>query len=272
VYRIFIYILIEYGDILMRRPVVMGNWKLNGSKAMVRDLISGLDKEIEGLEGVDVAVAPPSLYIDLAERVIAEGSKKIILGAQDTDIQNSGAYTGDTAPEMLKEFGVTHVIIGHSERRDYHSESDEFVAQKFAFLKENGLTPVLCIGETEAQNEAGETEAVCSRQINAVIKTLGVEAFNGAIIAYEPIWAIGTGKAATAEEAQHIHASIRALIAKESTAVAEQLIIQYGGSVKASNAAELFSQPDIDGALVGGAALDAKGFAEIAKAAAAAKA
>ena len=221
---------------------------------------------------MDIAVAPPALYTDLAERVIAEGSKKIILGAQDTDVQNNGAFTGDTSPEMLKEFGVTHVIIGHSERRDYHSESDEYVAKKFSFLKDNGLTPVLCIGETEAQNEAGETESVCARQIDAVIKLVGVEAFNGAIIAYEPIWAIGTGKAATSEDAQRIHASIRAHIATQSAAVAEQVIIQYGGSVKANNAAELFAQPDIDGALVGGAALDAKGFAEIAKAAAAAKA
>ncbi|MDW6002708.1 triose-phosphate isomerase [Vibrio mangrovi] len=256
----------------MRRPVVMGNWKLNGSKTMVTELLSGLNTELEGVTGVDVAVAPPALYLDLAERLIKEGGSKIILGAQNTDVNNSGAYTGDMSPEMLKDFGATHIIIGHSERREYHNESDEFVAQKFAFLKENGLTPVLCIGESEAQNEAGETLAVCARQIDAVIKTQGVEALNGAIIAYEPIWAIGTGKAATAEQAQSIHASIRAHIAKESEEVAKNVIIQYGGSVKADNAAELFSQPDIDGALVGGASLDAKGFAAIAKAAAAAKA
>lgn len=256
----------------MRRPVVMGNWKLNGSKAMTTELIKGLNKELEGITGVDVAIAPPALYLDLAERLIAEGGNRLILGAQNTDLHNSGAFTGDVSPEMLKEFGASHIIIGHSERRDYHSESDQFVAKKFAFLKENGLTPVFCIGESEAQNAAGETEAVCARQINAVIDAYGVEAFNDAIIAYEPIWAIGTGKAATAEDAQRIHASIRALIAQKDAAVAEQVIIQYGGSVKPENAQAYFSQPDIDGALVGGASLDAKSFAAIAKAAAQAKA
>ncbi|MEI8632209.1 triose-phosphate isomerase [Vibrio sp. PP-XX7] len=255
----------------MRRPVVMGNWKLNGSKAMVSELITGLNAELEGVSGVDVAIAPPALYIDLAERLIKEGGNKIILGAQNTDVNNSGAFTGDMSPAMLKDFGASHIIIGHSERREYHEESDEFVAKKFAFLKENGLTPVLCIGETEAQNEAGETEAVCARQIDAIIKTQGVAALEGAIIAYEPIWAIGTGKAATAEDAQRIHASIRAHIAKESADVASKVVIQYGGSVKPENAASYFTQPDIDGALVGGASLDAKSFAAIAKAAAEAK-
>ncbi|WED21660.1 triose-phosphate isomerase [Vibrio sp. JC009] len=254
----------------MRQPVVMGNWKLNGSKEMVTELLNGLKAELAGVTGVDVAIAPPALYIDLAERLI-EGTD-IILGAQNTDVNNKGAFTGDMSPEMLKDFGASHIIIGHSERRDYHNESDEYVAKKFAFLKENGLKPVFCIGESEAQNEAGETEAVCARQINAVIDAYGVEALNGAIIAYEPIWAIGTGKAATAEDAQRIHASIRALIAAKDAAVAEQVIIQYGGSVKPENAEAYFAQPDIDGALVGGASLDAKGFAAIAKAAAKAKA
>ncbi|MCL9783536.1 triose-phosphate isomerase [Vibrio sp. S4M6] len=255
----------------MRRPVVMGNWKLNGSKTMVTELLTGLNEELEGVTGVDVAVAPPALYVDLAERLIEAGGNKIILGAQNTDLHNSGAYTGDMSAEMLKDFGATHIIIGHSERREYHNESDEFVAQKFAFLKKNGLKPVFCIGESEAQNEAGETETVCARQIDAVINAHGVEALNDAIIAYEPIWAIGTGKAATADDAQRIHASIRAHIAKKDAAVAEQVIIQYGGSVKPENAASYFAQPDIDGALVGGASLDAKSFAAIAKAAAEAK-
>ncbi len=256
----------------MRHPVVMGNWKLNGSKEMVAELLNGLNKTLEGVTGVDVAVAPPALYIDLAERLIKEGGSKIILGAQNTDVNNNGAYTGDMSPEMLKDFGATHIIIGHSERREYHAESDEFVAKKFAFLKENGLTPVLCIGESEAQNEAGETVAVCARQIDAVIKTQGAEALNGAIIAYEPIWAIGTGKAATADDAQRIHAAIRAHIAEQNEEVAKNVVIQYGGSVKPENAAAYFAQPDIDGALVGGAALNAEGFAAIAKAAGEAKA
>ncbi|KKD00069.1 MULTISPECIES: triose-phosphate isomerase [Photobacterium] len=255
----------------MRHPVVMGNWKLNGSKEMVTNLLTGLDAALAGVEGVDVAVAPPVMYLDLAQRLISQGNSNIILGAQNVDVNASGAYTGDISPEMLKDFGASHIIIGHSERREYHHESDEFVAQKFAFLKEHGLTPVLCIGESEAQNEAGETVAVCARQLDAVIKTQGVEALNGAIIAYEPIWAIGTGKAATAQQAQEIHAAIRAHIASFSAEVAKNVVIQYGGSVKAGNAAELFAMPDIDGALVGGAALDAEGFAAIAKAAAEAK-
>ncbi len=256
----------------MRHPVVMGNWKLNGSKEMVINLLTSLNAELEGVNGVDVAVAPPALFVDLAERTLTEMGSPIILGAQNSDLNNSGAFTGDMSPAMLKELGASHIIIGHSERREYHAESDEFVAKKFAFLKENGLTPVLCIGESEAQNEAGETVAVCARQLDAVIKTQGVDALNGAIIAYEPIWAIGTGKAATAEDAQRIHAQIRAHIAESSADVAKNIVIQYGGSVKPENAAAYFAQPDIDGALVGGAALDAKSFAAIAKAAAQAKA
>lgn len=256
----------------MRRPLVMGNWKLNGSKAMVTDLIKGLDAQLAGVEGVDVAIAPPVMYLDLAEQLLGKAESNILLGSQNVDINASGAFTGDISPEMLKDFGATHIIIGHSERRQYHEESDEFVAKKFAFLKEHGLVPVLCIGESEAQNEAGETVAVCARQIDAVINTQGVEALNGAVIAYEPIWAIGTGKAATAEDAQRIHAEIRAHIAAKSEEVAKNVVIQYGGSVKPENAAAYFAQPDIDGALVGGAALDAASFAAIAKAAAQAKA
>lgn len=252
----------------MRRSLVMGNWKLNGSKAMVSDLIKSLDTALAGVEGVDAAIAPPMMYLDLAEQLVTKASSKIILGAQNVDTSVSGAFTGDVSPEMLKDFGVSHVIIGHSERREYHAESDAFIAKKFGLLKEHGLTPVLCIGETDAQNEAGETVAVCARQLDAVIDTLGVEAFNGAVIAYEPIWAIGTGKAATAEDAQRIHAAIRAHIAQKSEEVAQKVIIQYGGSVKPENAEGYFSQPDIDGALVGGASLDAQSFAAIVKAAA----
>nr|WP_086937783.1 triose-phosphate isomerase [Thaumasiovibrio occultus] len=253
----------------MRHPVVMGNWKLNGSKEMVTDLIKGLNAELAGVEGVDVAIAPPVMFLGLAEELLSDS--KIILGSQNVDVNANGAFTGDISPVMLKEFGATHIIIGHSERREYHNESDEFVAKKFGFLKEHGLTPVFCIGESDAQNEAGETEAVCNRQVDAVINALGVDALNGAIIAYEPIWAIGTGKAATAEDAQRIHAAIRAHIAEKSEEVAKNVVIQYGGSVKPENAAAYFAQPDIDGALVGGAALDAASFAAIAKAAAEAK-
>ena len=254
---------------MARRPLVMGNWKLNGSKAFTKELIEGLKAELQGVTGCDVAIAPPVRYLGTAEAALA--GSQIALGAQNVDVNVKGAFTGDISTEMLKDFGVKYIIIGHSERRTYHKESDEFVAKKFGVLKEAGLVPVLCIGETEAENEAGKTEEVCARQIDAVINALGVEAFNGAVIAYEPIWAIGTGKSATPAQAQAVHAFIRGHIAAKSQTVADQVIIQYGGSVNDANAAELFTQPDIDGALVGGASLKAPAFAVIVKAAAAAK-
>ncbi|MBC8945585.1 MULTISPECIES: triose-phosphate isomerase [Xenorhabdus] len=253
----------------MRHPLVMGNWKLNGSTHMVNDLITGLRKELSNIDGCDVAIAPPTVYVSLAKSALA--GSRIALGAQDVGVNLSGAFTGETSAEMLKDVGARYIIIGHSERRTYHKESDEFIAKKFAVLKEQGLIPVLCIGETEQENEAGQTETVCARQIDAVLNTLGAEAFEGAIIAYEPVWAIGTGKSATPAQAQAVHKFIRDHIAKQDAAIAEQVIIQYGGSVNAGNAAELFTQPDIDGALVGGASLKADAFAVIVKAAAEAK-
>lgn len=254
---------------MARRPLVMGNWKLNGSKAFTKELINGLTAELAGVEGCDVAIAPPVMYLAEAEAALA--GSKIALGSQNVDLKQSGAFTGDISATMLKDFGAKYIIIGHSERRAYHHESDEFIAQKFAVLKEQGLVPVLCIGESEAENEAGKTEEVCARQIDAVLNTLGAEAFLGAVIAYEPIWAIGTGKSATPAQAQAVHAFIRSHIAKKDAKVAEQVILQYGGSVNDGNAAELFAMPDIDGALVGGASLKAPAFATIVKAAAKAK-
>lgn len=253
----------------MRHPFVMGNWKLNGSRHMVNELVTGLRKELAGVADCTVAIAPPEVYITEAEK-LAAGSH-ILLGAQNVDLHLSGAFTGETSAQMLKDVGVKYVILGHSERRTYHKESDELIAQKFAIVKEQGLTPVLCIGETEAENEAGKTQEVCARQIDAVLKTHGIAAFEGAVIAYEPVWAIGTGKSATPAQAQAVHKFIRGHLAKADAKVAEQVIIQYGGSVNAANAAELFSQPDIDGALVGGASLKADAFAQIVKAAEAAK-
>ncbi|MCI7717527.1 triose-phosphate isomerase [[Pasteurella] aerogenes] len=254
---------------MARRPLVMGNWKLNGSKAFTKELITGLKAELAGVDGCDVAIAPPVMYLAEAEAALA--GSQIALGSQNVDVNVQGAFTGDISTAMLKDFGAKYIIIGHSERRTYHKESDEFVAKKFGALKEAGLVPVLCIGESEAENEAGKTQEVCARQIDAVINALGVEAFNGAVIAYEPIWAIGTGKSATPAQAQAVHAFIRGHIAAKSQAVADQVIIQYGGSVNDANAAELFTQPDIDGALVGGASLKAPAFAVIVKAAAQAK-
>ena len=252
---------------MARRPLVMGNWKLNGSKAFTKELITGLKEELHGVTGCDVAIAPPVMYLAEAEKLLSDcgcscGGKNIIqLGAQNVDVNVKGAFTGDISTEMLKDFGAKYIIIGHSERRTYHKESDEFVAKKFGALKEAGLVPVLCIGESEAENEAGKTEEVCARQIDAVINLLGVEAFNGAVIAYEPIWAIGTGKSATKEDAQKMCKSVRdvveGLYGKE---VAEKVRIQYGGSVKPENVKEYLSCPDVDGALVGGAALQPESF------------
>ncbi len=253
----------------MRHPLVMGNWKLNGSTLMVNELILALRKELSGVTGCGVAIAPPAIYLDQAKHALA--GSRIDLGAQNVDVNLSGAFTGEASADMLKDVGAKYIIIGHSERRTYHSESDEFIAKKFSVLKDAGLIPVLCIGESEAENEAGETQSVCARQLDAVLNTLGAAAFENAVIAYEPIWAIGTGKSATPAQAQAVHKFIRDHIAKQDAEVAKQVIIQYGGSVNAANAAELFTQPDIDGALVGGASLKADAFAVIVKAAAEAK-
>ena len=220
----------------MRHPLVMGNWKLNGSTHMVNELIAALRNELSTVEGCGVAIAPPEVYLSQAKHALA--GSRIALGAQNVDTNLSGAFTGETSADMLKDAG---------------------------------LIPVLCIGETEAENEAGQTEAVCAKQLNAVLNTLGAKAFEGAVIAYEPVWAIGTGKSATPAQAQAVHKFIRDHVAKQDAEIAKQVIIQYGGSVNAANAAELFTQPDIDGALVGGASLKADAFAVIVKAAAEAK-
>lgn len=253
----------------MRYPLVMGNWKLNGNKHMVNELIAGLRTELNGVDGCGVAIAPPVMYLDQAKQAIS--GSPVALGAQNVDVNLSGAFTGEVSAEMLKDIGARYIIIGHSERRTWHAESDEAIARKFAVLKAAGLIPVLCIGETEAENEAGKTEEVCARQIDAVLNSQGADAFNNVVIAYEPVWAIGTGKSATPAQAQAVHKFIRDHIAKKDATVAARVIIQYGGSVNDKNAAELFAQPDIDGALVGGASLKADAFAAIVKAAAAAK-
>ncbi|MFB6435036.1 MAG: triose-phosphate isomerase [Candidatus Malihini olakiniferum] len=249
----------------MRHPFVMGNWKLNGSTHMVIELITGLRKELSTVTGCNVAIAPPDLYLDQANHQLA--GSHIALGAQNVDVNLSGAYTGETSATMLKDIGAKYIIIGHSERRTYNKESNEIITKKFGVLKEVGLIPVLCIGE----NELGETEAIVAHQLDGVLNTLGAAAFNGAVIAYEPVWAIGTGKSAAPAQAQAVHKFIRDHIAKQDKSVADQVIIQYGGSVSEANAAELFTQQDIDGALVGGASLKADTFSVIVKAAAEAK-
>ncbi|UDG81002.1 Triosephosphate isomerase [Candidatus Hartigia pinicola] len=253
----------------MRNPLVIGNWKLNGSTTMVHNIITVLRKKLTKINGCNIVIAPPTIYLSQVKHAIV--GSPIELGAQNVDTNVSGAFTGEISAQMLKDVGAKYIIIGHSERRTYHKEHDECIAKKFSILKEIGLIPVLCIGENASEKAAGKTQAVCARQIDAVLNTFGVEGFREAVIAYEPIWAIGTGKSATPEQAQRIHEFIRKYIANKNIVIAEKLTIQYGGSVNEHNAAELFNQPDIDGALVGGASLKADTFSIIIKAAVRAK-
>lgn len=250
----------------MRQPFVAGNWKLNGNIASIEELVGKLNSGIEKLDGVDVAVCPPFVYIPQVAAALKES--KISLGSQNMSRQPSGAFTGEVSGPMLKEFDVAYVLVGHSERRASYGETDEKAARKFVAVKENGLIPVLCVGETLVEHERGNTFGVVKRQIDAVIDFFGVETFESAVIAYEPVWAIGTGKTATPEQAQAVHEYIRGRIARCNQTIAENIQIVYGGSVKAANAKELFAQPDIDGGLVGGASLDADEFLAICAAAA----
>ncbi|MFT5808628.1 MAG: triosephosphate isomerase [Moritella dasanensis] len=245
----------------MRQALVMGNWKLNATKASVEALINGLVDAAKDNATVEVAVCPPAVFIPQVEALTADTA--ITYGAQDCDVNTSGAFTGENSAVMLKEFGCKYTLVGHSERRVIHGESSEVVADKFAVAQENGLVPVLCIGETLEQFEAGETKAVVEAQLQAVVTKSGITSLNNAVIAYEPVWAIGTGKTATPEIAQEIHAHIRSWLAEQDAAVANKVQILYGGSVKGANSAELFGQADIDGGLVGGASLDAVEFSKV---------
>ena len=250
----------------MRKPVVMGNWKLNGTKSTVTDLIKAFREPANKAANVDVAICAPAIFIGMVES-LATGSN-LKWGSEDCDVHTTGAFTGELSPSMLKnEFNCTYAIVGHSERRGYHNESNEVVAGKFKAALDNGLTPVLCIGESEAEYDAGKTLDVCKAEIKAVIDLCGIEAFNNAIIAYEPIWAIGTGKTATPEIAQNVHKGIREFLKTFSAEVADGVRILYGGSCNAKTAPELFSQPDIDGGLIGGASLKAPDFTAIIEAA-----
>ncbi len=249
----------------MRQPLVAGNWKLNGSRERIQSLLDGIKAGIGEVNDAAVAVCPPFVYLDEVKRQL-DGTR-IGLGAQDVCEQDEGAFTGEVSAPMLKEVGCKYVIVGHSERRNLYGESDDFTARKFASVRRQGLIPILCVGELLIEREQGITEQVVARQLDAVIELEGVEALADAVVAYEPVWAIGTGKTATPEQAQDVHAFIRQRVAQESQSVADGLRILYGGSVKANNAAELFAQPDIDGGLIGGASLSADEFLAICKAA-----
>ena len=246
----------------MRKTIVAGNWKMNASKDSVDNLIKDL---LTGMDGItsEVLVCAPFPYLAQVELLI-QGSK-VMLGAQNLNTNASGAYTGEVSADMIKDFGARHVIVGHSERRSLYGETSAMVAEKTKAALNAGLTPLLCIGESIEQRDSGNTEAVIEKQFSAVIELVGIEAFNQIIIAYEPVWAIGTGVTATPEQAQEAHLFIRSLLAKNDESVAQKTPILYGGSMNASNASELISCADIDGGLIGGAALKAEDFLQICK-------
>lgn len=250
----------------MRKGLVAANWKMNGlsqgNDALLGAILSRL-KDPSGLEGgqAEVLICPPAVYLQQVRDKL-EGSR-IRLGGQNVHSAISGAFTGEISAGMLSDTGCSHVIIGHSERREIFGESDQFIAEKFSAAQAANLIPVLCVGETQAQREAGSTAETVLGQLNMVLGHVGIEAFEQAVVAYEPVWAIGTGLTASPEQAQEVHALIRKTISELDEGVAEQIRIIYGGSVKGTNAATLFAQPDIDGALVGGASLVAEEFIRI---------
>ncbi len=248
----------------MRQPLVAGNWKMNGSLDSIKSLVEGIKAGLDSVTTAEMAVCPPYVYIPQVAAMLADSS--IALGAQDVNDRESGAHTGEVAPGMLTDLGCKYAIVGHSERRSIYGESDAFTARKFAAARQAGLVPILCVGELLEEREQGITEQVVSRQLDAIIDLEGVGALADAVIAYEPVWAIGTGKTATPDQAQDVHAFIRGMIAREDAAVAEKVQILYGGSVKGSNAAELLAMADIDGGLIGGASLDANEFLSIGRA------
>ena len=247
----------------MRKTIVAGNWKMNASKETVSSLIEGI---LSGMNEVssEVIVCAPFPYLSQVESLI--NNSKLMLGAQNLNINPAGAFTGEVSADMIKDFGAQHVIVGHSERRSLYGETNAIVAEKTKAAIGAGLTPLLCVGESLEDRESGKTEAIVEEQINAVIDLIGIEAFDQVIIAYEPVWAIGTGLTASPEQAQTVHLFIRNLLANSSEKIAKRTPILYGGSMNAANAADLISCSDIDGGLIGGAALKAEDFLQICKA------
>ena len=249
----------------MRRRIVAGNWKLHGDHAFAHALLDAL-VAVPAPAGVERVVLPPLPYLgDLVEQYAASG---IAFGAQDVSANEKGAYTGEVSASMLVDVGARYGLVGHSERRQYHNEGSELVARKFLAARHAGLVPILCVGETLQQREAGQTEYCIERQLAPLFELGGAAVLQGAVVAYEPVWAIGTGHTASPEQAQAIHAFIRGEIAARDGKIAGSLPILYGGSCKPDNAAALFSQPDVDGGLIGGASLVAADFLAIAAAAA----
>ncbi len=244
----------------MRRSLVVGNWKMNGtrtsSESLAKGVIAGLDSD-----HADIAVCVPYVYLPYIAEVVR--GTALALGSQNVADQASGAYTGEISAIMLKEIGVTYALVGHSERRSYYGDTDASVAARFKQAQAQGVVPILCVGETLEEREQDKTFAVINEQLDAVIDLVGIAAFDTAVIAYEPVWAIGTGKTATDEQAQEVHYYIRQYIAAKDQAIADKIQILYGGSAKPDNAKGLFAMPDIDGGLIGGASLDAESFLKI---------
>lgn len=249
----------------MRRKLVVGNWKMYGRLVSNKALLQGVLDGVRTLKNADYAVCVPYPYLAQAQSML-QGSN-VAWGAQNLSPNEEGAFTGAVAPGMLVDFGCTYVIIGHSERRGLFHESNEIAGAKFAAAQKAGLTPIFCVGETLAERESGVTEQVVAKQLDAVLERFGARALSSAVIAYEPVWAIGTGKTASPAQAQAVHAFIRQRVAQHDSQVAQSLCILYGGSVKAANAAELFGMTDIDGGLIGGASLVAEDFVAICRAA-----
>ena len=250
----------------MRSFLVAGNWKMNGSNAVNAELVDGIIAGMPASDSVELLICPPFPYLGaLAARI--DGSR-LMLGAQTLSEHDSGAHTGEIAPAMLVDMGCKYVLVGHSERRAIYGEDNATVAAKYAAAQKVGLTPVLCVGETLEERQAGQTESIIDQQLNAVLDTAGIASVGSAVIAYEPVWAIGTGQTATPEQAQEVHAHIRHVIGAQDENIAAGVQILYGGSVKGDNAAGLFSMPDIDGGLIGGASLKSDDFLAIAEAAA----
>lgn len=246
----------------MRQPLVAGNWKMHGSRESINALLRKIMADYDAACGVELAVFPPYTYLQQVQELLS--NTPIRWGAQNVSSETSGAFTGEISAEMLQDFGCHYVLVGHSERRRLFGEDNLLVAMKFIRAAKTGLFPILCVGETLEEREAGNTEQVIQQQLLALLDISdGREQLRRGVIAYEPVWAIGTGITATPDQAQQVHAFIRKIIAKNDENVAQQLRILYGGSIKASNAEAIFAMPDIDGGLVGGASLDAKEFIEI---------
>jgi triosephosphate isomerase len=247
-----------------RKLIIAGNWKMNKTVAEAVDLVSGLKRELASVKELDIVVCPPFTALGEVSKQILDSN--IRLGAQNMSEHNTGAYTGEIAAGMLKEFSVRYVILGHSERRQYQKESNELIARKALAAHAASLRPIICVGETLAEREAGQMESVVGTQLRGSLTGLTADQLLESVIAYEPVWAIGTGRNATADQAQQVHAFIRRQLASlHGESLARRVRIQYGGSVKPSNARELMSQADVDGALVGGASLEVRAFSEIIK-------